>query len=173
MSDKIRVVFRGKVVNVTHDAVRLPNGRDAELEVIHHPGGAAVVALDADQNVCLLWQYRYAAGGWIWELPAGKLEPNEPPHLTAERELEEEAGRRAGRWQSLGKILSSPGVFDEIIYLYLALDLTETALNHEPHETIEVRWLPFAEALEMVHRGDIVDAKTVAGLFRASAYLQE
>jgi len=167
-----QVVFRGKVVNISHDQVALPNGRTAELEVIHHPGGAAVVAIDAGGRVCVLRQFRHAAGGWIWELPAGKLEPNEPPLATATRELEEEAGRRAARWDSLGRMLSSPGVFDEVIHLYLARELTEVALNHEVHESIEVHWLPVAQALRQAQTGEILDGKTIAGLFRAQALLE-
>jgi 8-oxo-dGTP pyrophosphatase MutT (NUDIX family) len=169
MTERVRVVFRGKVINVTHDQVELPNGAQAELEVVHHPGGAAAVALDVEGRVCLLRQYRHAAGGWIWELPAGKLEPQEPPETTALRELEEEAGQRAQRWQSLGYILSSPGVFDEKIYLYLARELSEIPINHEEHESIEVHWLPFAQALGMAQSGEIMDGKTVIGLFRAAA----
>jgi ADP-ribose pyrophosphatase len=167
----VRVIFRGLVVSISHDRVALPNGREAELEVIHHPGGAAVVALDASGQVCLLRQFRHAAGGWIWELPAGKLELNEPPATTASRELEEEAGRRAARWDALGRMLSSPGVFDEVIHLYLARDLTEVPLNHEAHESIEVHWLRFAQALQMAQSGEILDAKTLAGLMRAQALL--
>src|SRR5204863_877645 len=94
---KVQVVYRGKIVDVYREWVVLPNGREAELEIVRHPGGAAAVALDVEGRVCLLRQYRHAAGGWIWELPAGKLEPNEPPHRTAARELEEEAGRRANQ----------------------------------------------------------------------------
>src|SRR5689334_8862323 len=94
--------FRGRVVTLTVDEVTLPNGHRAALEIIHHPGGAAVVALDDQQRVCLLRQYRHAAGAWLWELPAGKLEPNEPPLHTAQRELIEEAGTQAAQWQSLG-----------------------------------------------------------------------
>ena len=169
MTDGVRVVFRGKVINVTHDQVKLPNGAQAELEVVHHPGGAAAVALDAEGRVCLLRQYRHAAGGWIWELPAGKLEPQEPPETTASRELEEEAGRRAQRWHSLGYILSSPGVFDEKIYLYLARDLSEVSINHEEHESIEVHWVPLDSALDRALSGEIMDAKTVIGLLRAAA----
>ena len=168
---KTQVVFRGKVVSISHDEVALPNGRTAELEVIHHPGGAAVAAIDAGGRVCLLRQFRHAAGGWIWELPAGKLEPQEPPLTTATRELEEEAGQRAARWDQLGHILSSPGVFDEVIHLYLARELSEIALNHEPHESIEVHWLPLTQALRMAQGGEILDAKTVAGLFRAQAFM--
>src|SRR5580698_691526 len=112
--------YKGRVISVTVDRVLLPNGREAALEVVHHPGGAAIVALNDLQQVCLLRQYRYVAGGWIWELPAGKLEPAEPPEVTARRELIEEAGVDASDWASLGSLLSSPGVFSEVIHLYLA-----------------------------------------------------
>lgn len=166
-----KTVFRGKVVQISHDRVALPNGREAELEVIHHPGGAAVAAIDGAGRVCLLRQFRHAAGGWIWELPAGKLEADEAPLACATRELQEEAGRRAARWEPLGRILSSPGVFDEIIHLFLARELTEVTLNHEPHESIEVHWLPLVQALRQAGSGEILDAKTVAGLFRAQAVL--
>ncbi len=168
---KVQEIYRGKVVRLCLEQVELPNGRRADLEIVHHPGGAAAVALDADGRVCLLRQFRHAAGGWIWELPAGKLEANEPPQATALRELEEEAGQRAARCQSLGRLLSSPGVFDEVIHLYLARELTEVALNHEPHESIEVHWLPLAQALSMARNGEILDAKTIVGLFRAQALL--
>jgi ADP-ribose pyrophosphatase len=168
-----RSIYRGRVIQLCLEQVDLPNGSRAELEIVHHPGGAAVVAIDADGNVCMLRQYRHAAGGWIWELPAGKLEPNEPPQLTATRELQEEAGRRAERWDMLGRILSSPGVFDEIIYLYLARDLTSVPTEHEIHEAIEIHWLPWERALRMARSEEIIDAKTVAGLFRAQAILEQ
>src|SRR6185436_12916548 len=87
--------FRGRVITVTVDDVTLPNGHRAQLEIIHHPGGAAIVALDTERRVCLLRQHRHAVGGYLWELPAGKLEPDEPPLITAQRELVEEAGRVA------------------------------------------------------------------------------
>jgi ADP-ribose pyrophosphatase len=139
----------------------------ADLEIVHHPGGAAVVALDAENRVCLLRQYRHAAGGWLWELPAGKLDNAEAPLLCAQRELEEEAGLRDADWQSLGKIVSSPGVFTEVIHLYLARTLTAVPTRMEEHEVIEVHWLPWAEALRMAQAGEIEDAKTLAGLLRA------
>ncbi len=166
-----RSVYRGRVVHLCLEQVELPNGSRAELEIVHHPGGAAAVAIDAAGRVCMLRQFRHAAGGWIWELPAGKLEPQEPPPITVARELEEEAGRRAGRWDSLGKMLSSPGILDEIIHLYLARDLSEVPTNHEQHESIEVHWLPLARTLQMAQAGEILDAKTVVGLFRAQAVL--
>jgi ADP-ribose pyrophosphatase len=103
--------YPGKIIDVYLETVKLPNGRITELEIVRHPGGAAAVALDARGRVCLLRQYRHVAGGWLWELPAGKIDSKEDPLLTARRELEEEAGIRAGRWDSLGDLLSSPGVF--------------------------------------------------------------
>ena len=119
----VRNAFKGRVVTLNVETVRLPNGHVAELEIIHHPGGAAAVALDDQGRVCLLRQYRHAAGGWIWELPAGKLEPQEPPLETARRELIEEAGTEALQWQSLGSYVSSPGVFTETVHLFLARGL--------------------------------------------------
>src|SRR5579862_1541331 len=118
--EKQTVHFRGRVVTVTTDHVVLPNGHHAELEVVRHPGGAVVAAVDGENRVCLLRQYRYVADGWLWELPAGKLEPHEAPLLTAQRELTEEAGVRAAHWESLGLTLSSPGVFAERLHLFLA-----------------------------------------------------
>jgi len=162
-----RLHFTGRVIRVTTDEVVLPNGHRAELEVVHHPGGAATVAVDAEQRVCLLRQYRYAAGGWVWELPAGKLEPHEPPLATAQRELAEEAGVGARHWASLGICLSSPGVFTEVLHLYLATGIAPAATAHERAEVIEIHWLPFETACKWALVGTITDAKTVVGLLRA------
>lgn len=167
-----REIFAGRVIRVTVESVRLPNGHAAELEIVHHPGGAAVVAVDARQQVCLLRQYRHAAGGYVWELPAGKLEPGEPPADTAARELIEEAGRQAARWQSLGSYVSSPGVFTEIIHLFLASDLTAVAAAPEAAEVMEVHWVPLSEALQRAASGDITDGKTALGLWRAAVHMQ-
>ena len=173
VTDKGRgTIFQGKVVDVGVERVRLPNGREVDLEVIRHPGGAAAVAVDDRQRVCLLRQYRHVAGGWLWELPAGKLDPGERPAATAERELAEEAGVLAASWDSLGRMLSSPGVFTEIIYLYLARGLSEVDLGHEADEVIEVHWLPLVDALAWCADGTITDAKTLIGLYRADALLR-
>jgi ADP-ribose pyrophosphatase len=171
MIKSIREIFTGRIIRLTLETVELPNGAEAELEIVHHPGGAAVVALDAERRVCLLRQYRHALGGWLWELPAGKLDPGEAPRTTAERELIEEAGVRAARWQDLGRAISSPGVFTEIIHLYLAQDLATVPAAAEEHEVFEVHWLPWAEALRMATKGEIEDAKTLVGLMRAQAWL--
>jgi 8-oxo-dGTP pyrophosphatase MutT (NUDIX family) len=161
------VHFTGRVIRVTTDDVLLPNGHRALLEVVHHPGGAAAVALDEDGRVCLLRQYRYVAGGWLWELPAGKLEPGEPPDMTARRELAEEAGVSARHWRELGVALSSPGVFSERLHLFLATGLDRVASTHEPSELIEVHWISFAQACDWALDGAIADCKTALGLLRA------
>lgn len=164
------VHFKGRVISVSTDEVVLPNGHRALLEVVHHPGGAAVVAVDSGRQVCLLRQYRYVADGYIWELPAGKLEPNEPPLETAKRELIEEAGVSARHWESLGPVLSSPGVFGEVLHLYHATGLEPSTAAHEHAEVIEVHWMPFEQAYEWAMNGTIRDAKTIIGLARAFAH---
>lgn len=162
-----REVFRGRVTHMTLDTVDLPNGHRAELEILHHPGGAAIVALDADARVCLLHQFRHAAGGLVWELPAGKLEPAESAEDTARRELAEEAGVSAARWQSLGSSLSSPGVFTERIALFLATELVPAHAEREAAEVFDIHWIPLAEAIDRALAGEIEDAKTCIGLLRA------
>lgn len=164
-------LYRGRIIELALEQVRLPNGQTVELEIVRHPGGAAVVAVDDRQRVCLLKQYRHAGGGWLWELPAGKIDPGEDPQTTARRELEEEAGVQAGRWDSLGRMISSPGVFTEVIHLYLARDLGFSARRHEADEVIAVHWLPLSEAVDWALRGEIVDAKTLVGLLRANGNL--
>ncbi len=141
------------------------------MDVVHHPGGAAVVALDEQQRVCLLRQYRGVMDEWVWELPAGKIDHQEPPLDTARRELQEEAGVKAQRWQELGLSLSSPGVFTERVWLYLARELRQCEQQPEEHEIFERHWLDFEEALAWAKSGKISDAKTVMGLFRAGCYL--
>jgi 8-oxo-dGTP pyrophosphatase MutT (NUDIX family) len=165
--DKQTLHFSGRVIRVTTDEVMLPNGHRALLEVVHHPGGAAAVALDGEQRVCLLRQYRYVADGWLWELPAGKLEPHEPPLLTAQRELGEEAGIAARHWHSLGTVLSSPGVFSERLHLFLASGLTPAPSALERAEVIEVHWVSLAQACDWALDGTITDCKTALGLLRA------
>lgn len=171
MSKQIK--FEGKIVSVRWETVELPNGKRPEVEIVQHPGGAAAVALDTKGRVCLLRQYRPVFRDWIWELPAGKLDPGEGPLATAQRELIEEAGVRAERWTPLGHVLSSPGVFSETVYLFVAQNLTAVPSALEEHELFEVHWVPLAEALRRAADGDINDGKTVAGIFRASRWLQE
>ncbi len=158
-------VYRGRLISLGLETVDLPGDVELELEIVRHPGGAVIVAVDAERKVCLIRQYRYAVGGYIWELPAGTIDADETPLQTAKRELEEEAGVRAGIWRDLGTIWPSPGYCDEILHLYLARELNRTDVRHNYDELIEVHWLSVDTTLTMVRNNEIRDAKTVAGLF--------
>jgi len=173
MTEEVRNVHTGRVLTLNLERVRLPNGRVAELEIAHHPGGAAIVALDADRRVCLLRQFRHAAGGWITELPAGKLDNREPPLECAQRELAEEVGMSARRWERLGQFFSSPGVLTEIIHVFLARELAPCDSAPEEHEVLEPRWVPLDEAVRSADAGELPDAKTVIGLAWARARLAD
>jgi ADP-ribose pyrophosphatase len=172
VSHTTKSVYAGRVVRLGIESLKLPDGTPLELEVVRHPGGAAVVALDDRGQVCLLRQYRHAAGGWLWELPAGKLEPAETPQATAARELLEEAGLRAGSWEKLGEVLSTPGFCDEVIHLFLARRLKQAPACPEAHELIEIHWVTLETALQEVREGGIRDAKTMLGLLLAAATLK-
>lgn len=165
MTVKIRSIYRGKIIQLNHESARLPNGRELELEIVHHPGGVVILAKDAEGKFCLIRQYRHAVGGWIWEFPAGKLEPDEPPAVTARRELLEEAGIEAGQWRRLGETVTSPGILTEIVHVYYASDLNYQATAHEPGEVIEIHWLALDEIHNMVRAGVLNDAKSLVGLY--------
>jgi 8-oxo-dGTP pyrophosphatase MutT (NUDIX family) len=173
MTEDIRNVHTGRVLTLNLERVRLPNGSVAELEIAHHPGGAAIVALDDQDRVCLLRQFRHAAGGWITELPAGKLDNREPPIECARRELGEEVGMTARRWEQLGQFFSSPGVLTEVIHVFLARELEPCAATPEEHEVFEARWVPLAEAVRSADEGSLQDAKTLIGLAWARARLAD
>lgn len=169
----LREIHKGRVVDLRVETVVLPNGRTTDLELIAHKGAAAVAAVDVDGQVILIRQYRYAARGFLWELPAGVLDtPDEPPERCAARELREEAGVTAGEITRLGTVLPSPGFSEERIHLFLARDLGHVGHDHEADEVItEIRRVPVREALAMIRRGDVVDGKTIAGLYLAAAAL--
>jgi 8-oxo-dGTP pyrophosphatase MutT (NUDIX family) len=173
MTDKSKTLYQGKIISLDIEQVELPNGVQIEMEIVRHPGGAAVVAIDEKQRTCLLNQYRHACNAWVWELPAGKIDNNEEPLLTAQRELQEEAGRRAAQWQSLGHMISSPGVFTEVVHCYLATELFVCDTGHEAEELIEIHWVPFEEAFQWALDNRISDAKSVIGLLRAHAFLSK
>jgi len=163
---KRRTIHVGKVIDLGIEIASLPTGGDCELEIIRHPGGAVALALNSDNEVCLLRQYRYATGGWLWELPGGRLEQGESALESAQRELREEAGLEAGKWQTFTEIWSTPGFCDEKLYLYLARDLKSVESCRDEDEVIEVHWLPLGEAIRMCDNNDISDAKTMIGLYR-------
>lgn len=165
-------VYQGRMLQLDIDTVTLPNGETLDLEIVHHPGGAAVVVLNDRQQVCLLRQYRHAAGGWLWELPAGKLEPDEQPRVTAARELQEEAGVTARQWDELGTVMVTPGFCDEVIHLYLARELAHGTARPGIHEVLEVHWIDFDEAISWLHNGSLQDAKTMIGLNLATPLIR-
>jgi 8-oxo-dGTP pyrophosphatase MutT (NUDIX family) len=171
MESKRRPIFRAGVVDLGLETTTLPNGLTVEMPIIRHPGAAAIVALDENRRVAMLHQFRYAVGGTIWEIPAGCRGANESGRQCAERELLEEAGVSAGRWDQLGSLVTIPSICDERIELYLARDLSHTATRHEADEVIRVEWIELAQVVKMIRAGDIIDAKTIAGIFEAQAFL--
>ena len=167
-----RQIYKGKVVDLAVEKVALPNGAVTELEIIRHPGAAAMVPLTEEGSVLLVRQYRYATRSWLLEVPAGKLDPGEAPEVCAAREMEEEVGHRPGELVSLGWIWTTPGFTDERIWLYLGRDLVSGRQALEGDEILSVESVPLAEAVAKVHSGEICDGKSVCALLRAAAYLE-
>ena len=161
------VVRKGRVFDVMVEKVTLPNGNRLAMDIIRHPGASAIVAVDEKDQVLMLEQYRYAAGGMLWEIPAGTLEEDEEPLNCARRELVEETGCGATDWLMLGTIVPVPGYSDEKIHIFLARDLKEDRQHLDPDEIIQVRRLPLHDVMQMIMDGEIKDAKTMAGLMLA------
>jgi ADP-ribose pyrophosphatase len=167
-----REIYEGRVVRLRAEEILLPGGRRSNLELISHPGAAAIVPVDADGNVLLVRQYRHATGGhWLLEVPAGKLDPDETPESCAVRECEEETGTRPGELVPLGWIWTTPGFTDERIWLFLARELERGRQDLQEDEELSVERLPLAEALERALAGGIDDGKSIAALVRAARYL--
>jgi ADP-ribose pyrophosphatase len=157
-------IFAGKVLILNRETVMLPNGQSAELEIIRHPGASAVVPVTENGMIVLIRQYRHAAGGFIYEIPAGKLHPQEDPEICAARELEEEIGYRAGQLTLLTSIWTAPGFTDEIIHIYRGSDLQPGRQQLDPDEVVEVVEWPLEKAIAGIRDGTIRDAKTIIGL---------
>jgi ADP-ribose pyrophosphatase len=166
-----REIYKGRIIDLYRDEVELPNGHSVELEIVHHPGAAAIVAVDAQGEVVLLRQYRHAAGGYIWEVPAGTLAAGESPADCARRELREEAGLVAQAWTALGSILTTPGFCDERIHLFLARELSDDTQQLDHDEVLSVSRVAMRRALAMIRAGEIEDAKSIAALHRAATEL--
>jgi len=158
-------------VRVQTERVTLPNGNAVELDIVRHPGAAAVVPFVSEREVLLIRQYRHAAGGTIFEVPAGKLDPGEGPSTCAARELEEEAGCRAGRLVDLGWIWTTPGFTDERIFLFAAFDLTPVPHRRDADEVIETVRMGFDEALGLIWSGELNDSKSALALLRAAHHV--
>lgn len=172
-----RNLYRGRVINVDQDAVRFPDGSVGMLEMIRHPGAAAVVPfLDdpegPDPRVLLIHQFRHAADGMLWEIPAGTLEPGEPPDACARRELTEEAGMEARKLTRLTTIFTTPGFTDERIHLYLATALSPVALARDEDEFITVHEKRWSEVGKMIRSGKIKDGKSLCALMYVNGFVR-
>ena len=164
-------VYEGVIVNVRRDKARLMDGRITNREVVEHPGGVAVFAMDDQGRVALVRQYRYPMGEDTLELPAGKLEPGEDPRDSGLRELAEETGLVPGTFEDMGCLYSSPGILAERIYLYFAKNLTQGPTHPDDGEFVETVWLPYQDLVDKARRGEIKDGKTLVGILKASFLL--
>ena len=171
-------VYKGRVIDLDVDTVQFPDGSTGQLEMIRHPGAAAVLPFASDPHgpdptILLIKQYRYAANGPLIEIPAGRLEQGEDPRACAERELLEEVGVKAGRVERLTTIWTTPGFTDERIHLFWAADLTADKHAREPDEFIEVTPKPLSEALNLIRDGGIKDAKTILCILFVAGFVLE
>ena len=164
-------IFSGRVVDQSVERIELPTGRETTVEFVRHRGAAAVAALREDGHLIMVRHYRHCAGGWLLEVPAGKIDGGEDPEDCARREVEEETGYRAGQLVPLGWIWTTPGFSDEKIWLYLARDLDPSTQKLESDEALTVEEIPFKEGLRMARDGMIQDAKTICTLLRAETVI--
>jgi ADP-ribose pyrophosphatase len=172
MNSNRKPVLKLGVVDLGVETASLPSGVTVDLPIIRHPGAAAIVALGDDGTIAMLSQYRHAIGSWMWEIPAGCRNAGEDYEQCARRELGEEAGLAASRWDKLGEIVTIPSFCDERIALFLARDLSAGSGTLDHDEVIRATRVNFDEAFAMIERGEIVDAKTIAALYRARDFLK-
>ncbi len=168
-------LYSGRIVNLDLDSVRFPDDSVGQLEILRHSGASAVVPFldpprDADPRVVLIRQFRHAADGFIWEVPAGRLDAGESPETCASRELEEETGMRARRLERLTTIYTTPGFTDERIHLFLAEGLEPGAEHREADEFMELHTLRWSQVLRLMESGEIVDGKTLVSLLFAQCF---
>lgn len=163
-------IYKGRIIDLSVETVTLPNGATAELELITHPGASAVVPLKDQETVVMIRQYRHAVGGYIYEIPAGKLHPGEDPKDCALREVEEEIGYKVGTLEPLLSFFTTPGFTDEIIHIFLGKDLMPGTQDLGEDEVLEIIEMPLAKTIDLIKEGSIKDGKTIIGL--QAAYLQ-
>lgn len=170
-----RRAYSGKVIDVDVDTVRFPNGKTGELEMVRHPGASAVVPFltdphGEDPQIMLIKQFRHAADGFIYEIPAGKLDGDEDPRVCAERELQEETGCTAGRLEHLCTFFTTPGFTDERIHAFMAYELTRGDAAQEQDEFMTMEPMPMSRALEMIRSGELNDAKSALAILYAAGF---
>jgi ADP-ribose pyrophosphatase len=176
MSAKVNqtvTLHEGRVFHLVRENVTLANGVTVDLEIVRHPGASAVVPLAREGAVILIKQYRHAIGDFIWEIPAGTLDPDEPPLECAKRELIEETGFSAKKWQKLGETTPVPGYSDERIHIFMASELEPAQQDLDQDELLHVHELRLEEAMRMISKGDITDGKTTSGLFMLDRWLSK
>lgn len=166
-------IYNGRIISLYDDEVELPNGRHAHREVVRHPGGATVCAIDPELNVYFVRQYRYPYAKELLEIPAGKLEAGENPYDAAMRELHEEVGLVAEELYPLGEMYPTPGYTDEVIYIYLAIHFKQASQHLDPGEFINVVKMPLQEALDKVMKGELRDGKSQIAILKASLMLKQ
>ncbi len=164
-------VYKGRAFNVRRDRVRLPNGKTSTLDVVEHTGAVTMLPYDKDGNIWFVRQYRHPAGETLLELPAGTLEPGEPPEEAAAREIREEIGMAAGDLRKIGEFFMVPGYSSERMHVFLATHLTPDPLKADADEFIEVQVIPVKRAFELVEAGQVRDGKTIAVLYMAKKML--
>jgi ADP-ribose pyrophosphatase len=170
-----RRAYSGKVINVDVDTVEFPNGRTGELEMVRHPGASAVVPFltdpaGDDPQILLVRQFRHAADGYVYEIPAGKLDGKEDPAVCAARELKEETGCTAGRLEHMYSFFTTPGFTDEKIHAFMAVDLTRGDAAHEQDEIMSLEPVTLSRALEMIRSGELNDAKSALSILYAAGF---
>jgi ADP-ribose pyrophosphatase len=163
------IIYKGRVFNITVDQVAYPDGRVVKMEVVRHPGSVVLLPMTAPDRILLVRQYRYVVDKWLWELPAGTLEPNESLHAAALRECHEEVGKIAGKAKRLLSFFPSPGFCDEAMNFFLLTDLRdprpdEPAAHQDPDEILNVKEFSVSEVRDLVKAGDVCDMKTALGL---------
>ncbi len=166
----------GRIITVDQDTVRFPDGSEGQLDIVRHPGASAIVPFISDPGgddpqILLIKQYRYAAGGYLYEIPAGRLDSGEDPRTCAARELKEETGCTAKRLEQVYSMLTTPGFSDEIIHLFIASDLERGEAAREADEFMTVEVVPLSEALQKIQKGEIRDAKTALGILFAAGFV--
>ncbi|MBI5217280.1 MAG: NUDIX hydrolase [Ignavibacteriae bacterium] len=171
---KRNLIHQGRVFNTIVDDVEYPSGRTSIREVAEHPGGAVALAMFPDRKIILIKQHRYPIDKFLWELPAGKLEKGEEPLACVKRELEEESGYSASEWKKITTIYTTPGFCDEQLHLYLATNLTKLPDGRrleEGEQTMTMEIVPLEQAVDMIHRAEIVDAKTIIAILLGEKFI--